>query len=497
MSNEKYTIELSVPETDEELDVLIGKVYAGPQGPQGGAGPQGEAGPQGATGPQGEDGQQGPQGADGAQGPQGATGANGNDGAQGPQGPAGANGADGAQGPQGATGPQGPQGADGSGGIEVVSSLPASGTDGQMVLLETITNEKIITVVGRTIWDNTTSITAVGITAKTLLIKYDSYPISYVYVYPDNTIGIYNESSQEETTFATGTTSTYDFNYGRSLEVQVLESGCVLTINQHTSKLYVIDDVYQPRKEEQVLYTWSDVPVLTADIDYTTATDYNWCVRYKYSELPNATLLVSKYAYGNEYYHFVHNNGSLYMYTSASADTYTGDPRTIEQYSITLAHRTMVYWTDELVVFWYNSAPRISFNIDSFYRAGWHKNIEHKSNNKAFYKNYVYYDEDYQIIAQKDYALNDVGLKINPSSQYNTPYQVFSSYANDIGPFFAPTTTGTTGQVCVAGNGWAAPTWANPETLTNGVKFWKGTQDEYEAITTKDSSTLYIIVPDE
>lgn len=74
-------------------DTAIGRMVAGPQGPQGA---QGVAGPQGLVGPRGAT---GPAGADGA-----------SVGVPGPAGPAGAAGAVGPAGPTGATGPAGPAG---------------------------------------------------------------------------------------------------------------------------------------------------------------------------------------------------------------------------------------------------------------------------------------------------------------------------------------------------------------------------------------------------
>lgn len=55
--------------------------------------------------------------------------------------------------------------------------------------------------------------------------------------------------------------------------------------------------------------------------------------------------------------------------------------------------------------------------------------------------------------------------------------------------------TGTTGYVLI-GQGDAAPTYTAPENITNGVKFWLGTQSEYNALsgtTGYDNSTLYVI----
>jgi hypothetical protein len=54
--------------------------------------------------------------------------------------------------------------------------------------------------------------------------------------------------------------------------------------------------------------------------------------------------------------------------------------------------------------------------------------------------------------------------------------------------FFAPTSGGTAGQV-LQSNGSGAPVWST-------FKMWFGTQTQYDAITTKDSSTIYFVKED-
>lgn len=61
---------------------------------------------------------------------------------------------------------------------------------------------------------------------------------------------------------------------------------------------------------------------------------------------------------------------------------------------------------------------------------------------------------------------------------------------------WVPTTSGTIGQVLQSnGNGSnTPPTWVNLDTLTGGLKFWLGTQAQYDALAPNyDSSTLYVI----
>ena len=104
--------------------LLIGVLYAGPQGPEGPPGiqgPQGDPGIQGLQGiqgPVGPPGVQGPQGDPGIQGPPGVQGPQGDPGIQGPQGDPGIQGIPGLQGPVGPPGEQGLQGVQGNQGIQ-------------------------------------------------------------------------------------------------------------------------------------------------------------------------------------------------------------------------------------------------------------------------------------------------------------------------------------------------------------------------------------------
>ena len=71
-------------------------------------------------------------------------------------------------------------------------------------------------------------------------------------------------------------------------------------------------------------------------------------------------------------------------------------------------------------------------------------------------------------------------LNINGTSK--TMIQATNS---SFGTIYAPTSAGTAGQVLTS-NGSGAPGWT-------AFKFWFGTQAQYDAITTKDSNTIYFI----
>ena len=80
---------------------------------------------------------------------------------------------------------------------------------------------------------------------------------------------------------------------------------------------------------------------------------------------------------------------------------------------------------------------------------------------------------------------------------YNINGQTNSVYGpanTGIGPIYGPDSRGTAGQVVVSNGSNANPSFANFETLTGGLKFWLGTQAQYDALAPNyDSSTLYVI----
>lgn len=236
-------------------------------------------------------------------------------------------------------------------------------------------------------------------------------------------------------------------------------------------------------------YIWSDTPLLEADIDYTEssgdtiASNNNWLVRFRFEDLPNNTKLaiIQEKTYNN-YGHFVYENGEIHRYSSDNASAYMASTylnvlknqiRCVGVWngiSDNGYNNAMMFWNDEEIVLFANGDynRRVWFNTDSFYKSGWVKNKTYKIEKNAFYSDYTWYDADYNIIIKHpDFNLYDVTLKINPNGQYSQPFKVYSKNNSAIGPFFAPTTTGQTGYVCVAGNGWAAPTWKNPSTLLN------------------------------
>lgn len=77
----------------------------------------------------------------------------------------------------------------------------------------------------------------------------------------------------------------------------------------------------------------------------------------------------------------------------------------------------------------------------------------------------------------------EVSLPIN-----NTNYFMVKSNSTSLPSIYAPTAGGTAGQI-LQSNGPSAPVWSS-------FKIWFGTQTQYDAITTKDSSTIYFVKED-
>lgn len=69
-----------------------------------------------------------------------------------------------------------------------------------------------------------------------------------------------------------------------------------------------------------------------------------------------------------------------------------------------------------------------------------------------------------------------------------TGHNVYKTSSSTIGAFYAPTSAGTAGQPLLS-NGGGAPVWG-------GYKFAFMTQTAYDALTTKDSTTIYFITGD-
>lgn len=86
------------------------------------------------------------------------------------------------------------------------------------------------------------------------------------------------------------------------------------------------------------------------------------------------------------------------------------------------------------------------------------------------------------IITGYTYEAKNKGFRMNGSTQDST---LVATNSTSLPMFYAPTTAGDSGQI-LQSNGSGAPSWSS-------FKFWYGSQNDYDAITTKDSNTIYFV----
>lgn len=103
-----------------------------------------------------------------------------------------------------------------------------------------------------------------------------------------------------------------------------------------------------------------------------------------------------------------------------------------------------------------------------------------------------FWNKDGIILGKKIVTENKL-VRFNTSNYSNYINFLCEKYVNIPDTIWVPTTVPADGQILQGKGSENAPVWVDPTSLTNGISFWKGTQDEYDAITTKDASTLYII----
>lgn len=103
-----------------------------------------------------------------------------------------------------------------------------------------------------------------------------------------------------------------------------------------------------------------------------------------------------------------------------------------------------------------------------------------------------YWNKEGVIVGKQDNVYSTM-LCFN-TDKYVRCIHILNGYNNDMPlKIWVPTTAPAEGQILQGQGAENAPVWVDFTSLTNGISFWKGTQDEYNAITTKDDSTLYII----
>ena len=149
-------------------------------------------------------------------------------------------------------------------------------------------------------------------------------------------------------------------------------------------------------------------------------------------------------------------------------------------------------WNENYFRF-YEANYNMPFNVcDTHIDEGWELiNSDEVQVSSGFAKGIPIWDSEGRVIG-KGYDMNTRGIFFN-NNGYSQRMVFFGDGSYNPERIFVPTHSGNEGQILEsAGDG--EPIWINKSAVTNGVSFWKGTSDEYDAIETKNPSCLYIIV---
>lgn len=179
----------------------------------------------------------------------------------------------------------------GGGGIEVVTELPASGTDGQIVVLK---NEETayISISGTGVMDTATTVVYSGITERTPLFDYAYYDeYVNVYVESDETFTFYSHKYQEDSTISDGDTFNIDGSGAETnvITVTKVADGEWLFENSLPIERRNINNV-SPTTSYKT-YMWSDEDIPSVDIDLggcvQLTDDYFYSeVEFHFDEIP-------------------------------------------------------------------------------------------------------------------------------------------------------------------------------------------------------------------
>lgn len=221
----------------------------------------------------------------------------------------------------------------GGGGIEVVTELPASGTDGQIVVLNNEETGPLFKIIGIDKTDNVTSITAIGFTEKTKLLDYHYFEGFYpFYINANGSYSLYDSLTEEETYFPIGETNSYTIDwYGNqvTLTVAVTSTGCVIGNNAEIWK----ENIYQTETPTKKLYIWSDEDIPSVDIDLggcvQLVDDYFYSeVEFHFDEIPSfegsafTICQIGEAGFGSDHTRYI-------QYTSGGTFEWVGFEQTI------------------------------------------------------------------------------------------------------------------------------------------------------------------------
>ena len=178
------------------------------------------------------------------------------------------------------------------GGIEVVTELPASGTDGQMVMLvKSYEGGEEIVIRGTDTMDTAVTFTAKSITEQTKLWRYSYYNDSVgVSANTDGTLSIYSDYFNTGATISGDTSFVLDGRDGGGGEneitvTKVAEGEWIFANESPVERWEVYTDVIPPATEYK-LYKWSDEE--TPSIDAVISND-GFMIEIFYDEIPAYT----------------------------------------------------------------------------------------------------------------------------------------------------------------------------------------------------------------
>ena len=249
---------------------------------------------------------------------------------------------------------------EGGSGIEVVSQLPASGTDGQVVVLEENIPGYIIQY-SPNMDEGTTAVTvtAIGCEDNTKITKFEWYGAYLnVYVNSDNSLTLTDGNDEEVAEVAVGETYTHTFTNpyeNNTITFNVYATGFTFTASAGSLPKYdVHNEVYQPAQHKDTAYIW-DTTSPTCDIYQKFSEEGNphknlTIVTY-FGELPQNEVIF-------EQYHHYWNASWYWAFDGEMIRAYSDTGMTEEEYSFVkptlnsvIAGARNVTFTDGLLVY--------------------------------------------------------------------------------------------------------------------------------------------------
>lgn len=281
----------------------------------------------------------------------------------------------------------------------------------------------------------------------------------------------------------------------------------VLYSTNYISGMVLLTELNKEEKYVEKLVKYTSESELTADIDeYQNV--YGYYV-IEYDEVPEEIVEICSMSGNNKSLKFYLNRDVILVTNYGSEYDYI---KHNEQYQETANYNYDLHWE----VTWFGN--RITFgitneglNYNQYYsfnnatsydwkKNGWIRaNVEHNSIEGYYTIDPIYIrDSKGNIVIQRNKTIRTLRLALNGSVTASA-YGIYPYGQNGIFKIFAPTTTGQTGYVCVAGSGNTEPTWKDPSTLLNKSTLY-GTHstfivatDEWKLLDTSfDAGNFYI-----